>query len=246
MKNQNLAARVAARVLDSRVVHGVVSRLRVARRFVAEGGKLLGKDCRLTWSRHGWLLEELPQKGKKKLKKATLQNPAGYGHFDWFIPENVLRFANLTSGDDYGKIKSKMLDAYKESYEKLMTNPSHHDKEWMEKAKPDWIPKITWYEEDIFYLNVMPEGTDPFTAEGKDFQVSVKWDSFSAYSPSSDFESQDPSYTQYTQKSPQGARKLYVTLKPNPDQLKTVSWANFQGWCEKNKIPVKINFSQWH
>jgi hypothetical protein len=240
MKNRNLAARVATRALDRRVARSVVSRLRVA-----EGGKFLGKDCRLKWDRHEWYLEELPQKGKKKLKKGTLRNPAGYGHFDWFIPDNVLRFAKLSASDDYSKIKAKMLDAYKEAYKKTLSNPSHHDKEWMEKGNSDWIGKIEWYEEDVFYLKVTPEGTDPFTAEGKDFQVQVKWDSFKAYSPNSDFQSHDPHYTMYSSKSPQGARKLYITLKSKPDQLKTVSWNNFKDWLDKNKIPSNTNFSQW-
>lgn len=47
---------------------------RYQRRMAAVGeGKFIGRDARLTWWRHGWKLEELPQKGKRKLRLCELK-----------------------------------------------------------------------------------------------------------------------------------------------------------------------------
>jgi hypothetical protein len=206
-------------------------------------GKHVGKDCRLQWSQHTWFLEELPQKGKKKLKSATLQNPSGYGYFDAWIAGNILRTAKLTSSDDFGSIKKKVLAAYEQAYEYTKSSKNEKEKALLEKS--DWVTNLEWYEKDVFYLHVVPEGTDAFTADGKDFSMKVEWDKFKTYSPNSDFQQSDPHYSLYESSSPTAARKLYVMLKANPTALKTLSWSGLGDWLTKNKVQYKIHHSQW-
>jgi hypothetical protein len=226
-----------------------VAALRVAARFqrkALEGdGKFVGNDARLTWTRHEWHLEELPQKGKKKLKSATLRNPSGYGWrgTDAFLAGNILRDAKLSQSDGYGRIKEKMLSAYEEAV-KSMEEGRPEEKEML--AKQTWIREVQWYENDVFYLNVVPEGTDPFTVDGKDFTMKVEWTKFSAYSPDSDMQQADPYYSKIEQSSPTGARKLYLILKANPDALKSVGWMVLGDWLTKQKIPYETNHSVWH
>jgi hypothetical protein len=225
----------------------VATATRVASRFLEKtsgrglgwDGKFLGKDCRLQWSDVVWKLEELPTKGKKKVKVGEHQN--GYGmysgvaHLDALIPANILRVAKLSASDTYDKVKDKIGQAMQDA----ATEISAKNPRW------DFLKKNQWYEHDEFYLNIMPEGSEPFSAEGKDFTVSLKWTEWSAYSPESDFQQSDPHYTQYASSSPQHARKMYQILKSDPNALKSVPWTKFSDWLKSNKINYKINFSSW-
>ena len=240
----NLAARVVARTKHATLVQ------RVARRFKIAGpwdGKFVGRDARLQWSRDNWFLEELPQRGKKKLRQATLQNPThvGYKTLDWWIPANILMLAKLSSSDDYDGIKKKIADAYEEAIKRTETEPRRsEEKETLEKSP--WVRELKWYENSVFYLEVVPEGTDPFKVEGKDFELSVSWTKFKVYSPQSDFNQADPFYTGLEQSSPTSARKLFTMLKADPTALKSVAYNGLEAWLTKNKIKYEHLQSTWH
>lgn len=210
-------------------------------------GKFLGDNARLRWNRNGWLLEELPQKGKKKLRKATFDDfsTRGWQGFSAYIPGNVLREANLNASDDYDKIKQKMTDTFALAAEKTIAgmppemiekNPNH----WA------WLRDPKWSEYTVYFLEVEPEDTEPFTAEAKDFSVKVSWHDFTAYSPTSDLAQADPHYTMYSASAPAAARKLYQILKADPKGIKDIPWAKFDDFLKKNKVGYKINFSVWH
>lgn len=219
---------------------------RVASRFIMQrlassrwDGKIVGKSCRLQWSRAQWLLEELPQKGKRKLRVAEMQNVGYIAQADHLLPENILQDANVGRGDDYDGIKKKiekaMVDAGKAAVK--------------DKKAPDWVAgpsgNMKWFENQVYFLEVVPEDVNPFKAEGKDFTVDVAWTDFKSYSPSSDFQQHDPHYTKIKQKSPGAARKLYNTLKTEPDALKSVTWDDFGRWLDTKKIGYDMEFSQW-
>jgi len=223
--------------------------LRVVARFQAKvaadrwDGKLLGRDARLRWNKDYWLLEELPQKGKKKLKKAELNNPGGRGwdRFAAYIPGNILREAKIGSSDSYEDIKKKILDSYMAAAEITINNMSP---EQVEQGKGwSFLREERWHEKEVFYLEVEPEGTEPFNVEGKDFTVKVEWTDFSTYSPDSDLQLADPYYTLYKASSPSAARKLYTILKADPTTLKSVSWDEFDEWLKRNRIGYKSHFS---
>ena len=202
-------------------------------------GKLLGKDYRLTWNYHTWKLEELPQKGKKQLGISTMQTMLGFGGVNTspFIQENVLRDAKITENDSYEHVKEKLQKAMDLAAKKIQEeNPDQ---------KLDWM-KSTWSENKVHYLKVTPEGTEPFEAKGKDFSVSVSWTTFKSYSPNSDLQQMDPSYTMYESTSPASARKLYQTLKANPKALEHLTWDQFGDWMTKNKIHYDTRHSVWH
>jgi hypothetical protein len=220
--------------------------LRVAARYqrtlTARGweGKLVSKEWRLQWSDAIWKLEELPAKGKKKLRVAEMQNPYHLQAGDGFIPANILRVAKVSSSDSFEHVKEKiqnaMLAAAKATLAKIPPEKAKHY---------DWLLRQQWYENQVYFLEIMPEGVEPFTAHGKDFTVAVEWGSYKAYSPDSDFQQSDPHYTLYESSSAGAARKMYQTLKANPDALKSVAWAKFDEWLKANKIGYEIHFSQW-
>ncbi len=218
---------------------------KVADRFAAASwdGKFVGTDARLMWSRASWFLEELPQKGKKKLRSATLQNPSLHGHLDWFIPGNILEIAKLSTGDNYERIKAKIEAAYKEAGARSGKAGSREQAEW-ERSK-SWVDRLQWYENLVFYLEVTPEGVDSFTVEGKDFTCKVEWGNFKAYSPNSDMQLSDPHYSYYDAKSPGAGRKFFKLMKADPDALKSVTWMAFSDFLRKNGVGYDTHHSQW-
>lgn len=216
--------------------------LRVAARYLFASrydGKFVGKDCRLQWSHAQWLLEELPQKGKRKLRVAEMQNVYFIVKDDNLMPQNILDDAKLSRGDDYDAVKKKIEKAMKEAAEAGVASGK----------SPDWVKSprgnASWYENEVYFLEVVPEDVHPFKAEGKDFTVDVAWTDFKAYSPSSDMQLSDPHYTVVKQKSAGAARKLYNTLKTDPTALKSVSWDKFTKWLDTKKIGYDMHFSQW-
>jgi hypothetical protein len=92
----------------------------------------------------------------------------------------------------------------------------------------------------------VPEGIEKFTVEGKDFSMSVDWTEFKTYSPNSDFQQSDPHYSKYESKSPTAARKAYLLLKSDPNQLKSITWNDLPKWFDKNKIQYAYGGSSWH
>lgn len=222
--------------------------LRVAARFLqktARDNKFVGQDCRLTWSRNHWLLEELPQKGKRKLRVAEMQNLFGSLSMrrspgvDNLMAENILQDAKLATSDGYDAIKKKLETAMREAIDTFVGLNASKDLDWVKKTG------ALWYENDVYFLEVAPEDTDPMTVEGKDFTLVSQWTRFEAASPDSDFQQIDPHYTQIVQKSPGAARKLYNTLKTEPTALKNISWANLGKWLDTKKIGFKMYSSQW-
>jgi hypothetical protein len=210
-------------------------------------GKFLGQNARLRWDRHTWLLEELPQKGKKNLKVAQFDNLSyrGWYGFDAYIAGNILRRAGLGSSDDFDKIKEKMLGAFHEAAEITIENlPPEQIEESPNRWA--WLKEMKWSESTTHYLKIEPEDTEPFTAKGKDFTIEVSWTKFSTYSPDSDFQLSDPHYTQYESSSPTAARKLYQILRADPTILKNTPWDKLDEFFKKNRIGYETHFSVWH
>jgi hypothetical protein len=210
-------------------------------------GKIAGPDFRLQWNRMTWLLEELPKKGKRRLRVATLDSPGGrYGGqlgMDPFIPANILRVARVSPNDSYAEAKTKIAKAMTAATEEVVAKKrAEGDKSW------DFLLRSgthDWNEDDVYFTEVMPEGLEPFNADGKDFVVSLDWGHFKAYDPASDFHLADPHYSLYESSAPASARKLYQLLRQKPDTLRSVSWSSFGPWLTEHKIPFKTRFSSW-
>lgn len=208
-------------------------------------GKLVGNTYRLQWSRNSWKLEELPAKGKKKLDVYTLQSPNFSGNLSFAIPDNILHWAKVDANDSLDEVKKKILEAHKSGLEKTLKGDfGDRDKQWAEKSQ-DWLKKLSWYGDKVFYLNVVPEGTEPFSVKGKDFSMKVEWTKFESYSPNSDFQQADPHYSYYEAKSPTSARKLYMILKADPKALSSLSWTELGSWLNKNKVMYEVRHSNW-
>jgi hypothetical protein len=219
-----LAARVAARYL----------------RASSWEGKLVGSDFRLKWGHDTWLLEELPQKGKKKLRVDSMDGGgirwSGTSHaVSAYIPENIMRSAKVTSSDSFDQVKTKIQAAMDAAAEEVTAKDP--------TGKWDFLKHTRWNEKLVYFTEVMPEGMEQFEANGKDFTISVSWTNFKAYNPGADFQQADPSYVMYDAKAPTSARKLYMMLKENPKLLEHVSWNDFGDWMSRNKINYDTNFS---
>ena len=201
--------------------------------------KFLTPKARLTWTRSGYKLEEMPEKGKRRVHVMTLQNISYYNmHRDLnaFLPGNILRSAKLNKNDSYDQIKAKIIKSHDAAYRKLKKAKSDAIEDWQKSAKEiadEWTrPSI----------QVTPENTPPITASGDRFRLSSKWDKFQITKYQSDPHDHDPSYTAYVSSSPTAARKLYKLLSANPNAIKEIE-KDASGWLEKNKIRFKYQFS---
>lgn len=200
-------------------------------------GKFVTPGTRLTWTRTGFKLEELPAKGKKQLRVATLQNVQGIGGQerwrDEFIAENIISVAKLGPNDDYDRVKDKIWKAWQAAKDKMPQFLA-------------WVDQIQWYENKVHFLKVVPEGTEPVEAKGKDFVLKSEWTKFSSYSPDSDFQQSDPYYSQIHQTSAAAARKLYQLVKADPDLFKNMTWSGLSDWLRGQKIGYEYSHSVWH
>jgi hypothetical protein len=221
---------------------------RYQRRMLAASrwdGKIAGKDFRLQWMRDQWQLEELPQKGKKKLRVATMDGggsrysgASGAANMSPYIPDNILLEAGISPSDSYESTKHKIQAAMDAAAEEVISaNPG---------GKWDFLKHTKWNERQVYFTEIMPEGMEPIDVEGQDFTVKAEWTSFKSYSPSSDFQQADPHYTLYEASSPLAARKFYQMMKENPNALSHIPWSKFSDWLNANKIGYKTHFSQWH
>ena len=208
----------------------------IAKGLLGFGGKLVGKEFRLTWGNLGLELQELHAPGLKRLRLFHA-NVWGGGNFRILNVENFVD--KVAPGMSYEQAKmsiQKQIDEMKVlEVKKYGTDPKH-----MQYA-------VNTNEEMLSALKVEPEGMDAISVEAKGFTIESKWASFKAYSPESDMgTSGDPSYAVIESKSAGAARKLYKLLRQNPDALKGVSWDAFSSWLDRNGVAYEYHFSQWH
>lgn len=233
----------------------VVSRYKSARADYSH--KIVGRDARFLWGQwgggSGWIapifkIEELPQKGKKKLRRwqvgldlRYMQQALGTSTI-YFYGEDLAQAARISSGDNYDAMVRKLEKAFEDEAKKLKQGEGIDPKQ----AKK-WKEYIRYYPDvdNVFYLEVEPEGVEPFTVQGKDFVLDVAWKKFKTYSPSSDFQLSDPHYSGYEQSSPSSARKLYKILKADPEALRSVAWMGLSDWFRKQDIRTKSLQSVW-
>jgi len=196
-------------------------------------GKIIGNGMRMRWGRFFLLLEELPTKGKKKLKlfDVSIWNGADDSYFN--MP-NLLKEANISKSSSYDRAKKSLEDAAEVLIEAAMGRG--YD------ATPNWIGLS---EEAVHYLNVNPEDALPMDVKAKDFSIISEWTKFEWKTYDSEPHSMDPSYSVIESSSPASARKLYKILKSNPTALSGVNSYDFTKWLDKNGIKYKQWSSQW-
>jgi hypothetical protein len=196
------------------------------------------KQVRLVYDmHHNFRLEELPEKGKRTLRIFKFHLPPFQHNFSLFNMPNIIDAAKIGHSDSYESAKVKVGKAIQEVTEMSI------------KDKPIENPKlieVQTYENKVNYLLIEPADTRPIKVDGNDFVVTSNWTNFTSYSPSSDLQAMDPSYTLYESKSASAARKFYKTLKSNPDALKTIPWSQLGDWLKQNGIRYDIHHSVWH
>jgi hypothetical protein len=234
----------------SEYLKGKTASERVVARFICKiagwDGKLVGNGFRMTWDQSSIRIEELPAKGKRKLRVAEMLTPFMWTKFDAWLPINLIKnVGKVSASDTYDTAKAKVLDAL----------TADRTLAWLkEEASPGLDPlavlkqyRTQWNENEVHFLKVVPENVEPFTADGKDFAVSCSWTGFKAYSPDSDLGGGgDPYYTIIESTAAASARKLYQMLKAAPDALKSVPWAKFDDFLKANKVNYEYHHSVWH
>ena len=194
--------------------------------------------------REGFTVQEMPSKGKKRLRRLSLSisewakaGGTDYSVFSTVNLPNLEREAGLSRSMSYDQAKK----ALEGSMDEMHQNTEDKAGESINIHAMFNGP----YEDQVYYLEVEPSDARPFTAKGKDFTVSVEWTEFKAYSPDSDFQQSDPHYTLYESKSATAARKFYKILKADETALRSVSWSDFSDWLRSKKVNYDTHFSVW-
>lgn len=206
--------------------------------------KIEAKGCRIMWAGHPAhyaVVQELPGKPlKRKLRKAVFSLRGGAGIHNT-IPSSLL-FDNVVRDAKFSKSMTfeKAVDAFKKALDKAAKDedPNLHD---FQREGLKRLPSM----EEVFWLEVEPADYSPIEAKAKDFVVRSEWKEWRAYSPDSDLQNHDPSYTLKKSKSAAAARKMFKLLKADPTTLKNVSWYEFSDWLKARKIHYEIQFSVW-
>jgi hypothetical protein len=245
MTSEDKNMSVTAETLRVRVIADRIASM--AKEFLGSerwDGEIQGQHIRFQWvdrSERQYRLTEMPMPGKKRLRVRSGGFPAWLGgsqkrEYGFLLMANVAPRikASMTYEQAASEIDKRMKELVAESNDK-----SSEPKQEQDLISGPW-------ETLVFYLEVEPADMKPFVVDAKDFKVSVGWDKFEAYDPSSIFEQSDPFYTKYQSKSPTAARKMYKVLNADPDALKNVSWSDFGGWMRRSGISYDSHSSQWH
>jgi len=198
---------------------------------------------RLTYGQHTIYIEELHAKGKRRLRRFTLNfmdaSQGGPGD-SAFLAVNILKHHSKVTADmSYDQAVKATKQGIKQASEEVL------------RSYPDY-DLGTWLrtEEDVVgAAKVPPANAGPLDIRGKDFAFTATWTSFKVFQPqdpSMDDYGGDPHYSGYEQSSPQAARLLYRILKTNPAALSKVSFTEFSDWADKNKIRLRHINSVWH
>lgn len=206
----------------------------VASSFKDMENVLIGKGVRVSWGGSGWrdssmYIEELPAKGKKRVRRTDIGTGYAALDNDDFLMLNLVQHAKIGKGMDYDAVLAAMKGVVQ-------------GVEATTKGKSD----LFWYETEVNPMNVEPEDYEPIKVMGKDFGMTAKWTSFEAYSPSSDLAQMDPHYSIIKASSPTAARKLFKMAKADPELLKEISWFVLDDWMKGSGIQIKHESSVWH
>jgi len=213
-----------------------------------------GKNCRIRWNNghvaNKMWIEELPGKPvKRKVQYSLIQMPPWMSGSQSalvspFILGNLLRDAKLSKSMDYNKAVDAMRGAIAKALDGVLKKPG--GQEFIGKMKPENVVDSFFDGDTVSYLQLEPDDYSDMVAKAKDFSMDVTWNEFKAYSPGSDLQSHDPSYTLLASKSPTAARKLYKIVKADPKVLEKLSWDQVTKFLDKNKIGWDLHFSVWH
>jgi hypothetical protein len=227
------------RVISARIVES-------AKQFIGMerwDGEIQGEHMRLQWAdsrERNYRLTEMPVPGKKRLRVRSGGFPAWLGgsqksEYNFLLMANVVRGirASMTYDQVAAEIDRRIKELIEESNQKA------------QEPRPEKDLMSGPWETLVFYLEVEPANMKAFIVDGKDFKLEVSWDSFKAYSPSSDFQQSDPHYSVIVNASRQGSRKLYKVLKADPNAMRAVSWDGLTDWLRRNGIGYDTHHSQW-
>ena len=203
---------------------------------------IVGKDCRIGLDTNGFsfYMEELPVKGKKKLRTyhwrlegRFIDNWDVRDFFDWETSMKGKLGKSSTFDGVIGKVEKSMQKAYS-----LLVRENDYFKRF------DYNDFYNISEKEVHYLQVAPADTDDMTLKGKDFTIDIGWSSFTINKMKM-LDDGDMHGHKIVQGSPASARKLYKILSNKPELIRNMDENKFTDFLDKSKIKYEINHSVW-
>jgi hypothetical protein len=192
--------------------------------------KFLTPTARLIIGDHGFTLEEMPQKGMRRVRELYVQDMSRGGPhsraMDQFWPVGLIQDARLKKTDSYDQIKTKLSKAHDVAYRRAKKMDPEHIRDWMSSMK-----KIS-QESTKPSTQVEPENTPPIQARTATYYLNATWKNFTIGHKSGG--------TIFTTEasSPTAARKLYKILASNPNAIYELL-KNPDKWLAAKKIRTK-------
>lgn len=192
--------------------------------------KFLTPTARLIVDDHGFTLEEMPQKGMRRVRELYVQDISRGGPhsraMDQFWPVGIIQDAGLKKTDSYDQIKTKLSKAHDVAYRRAKKMDPERIRDWMSSMK-----KIS-QESTKPSTQVEPENTPPIEARTAEYYLKSSWKNFTISSKGGGVLFTDEA------SSPTAARKLYKILSTDPNAIYELL-KNPRKWLAAKKINIK-------
>lgn len=221
---------------------------------------LVGDKVRIRWKGHPQsyaVIEELPQKGRKRLKRYTFDigsklNPI---HSNHLMLENLKRdwkpTASMTPEKASQALRKAIDKAFKDWEKDIAAGKGDIIPDWFRHSFDErQMPRV----DEVFYLNVEPVDYAPIEIAVKDeFFIDAKWTGFSITLNNGYTDEQlrgyghsgDSYYTKLVSTAPAGARKFFKWLKANEEAVKKMKSGALEEALKRGKIRTKYQSSVW-
>lgn len=210
--------------------------------------KHVSDNYRITLGRFSIYLEEFPTKGMRQVRKFTISLwQKSSMDLQWWLPANIADPVIEMKPATYEQAKHALVEQADKLWEEVVEAASNPD------VPMNYNPTLSLdkphygvYEEQVSTRKFVPEGTtEAIKAKGMDFVLESKYNSFSVYDPTSDFQQAEPYYMGYVEQSTQAAQKLYKTLQQNPQAVSKLSYRDLSKWFDAKGIRHKRISSSW-
>jgi len=208
--------------------------------------------------RHYVVIEELPQKGKKRLKRFEFTigdsimslNRAGGKVYNYFMIENLKRDWKPSTSQTAEANAKGLQKALEKAFKDLDKDKVEYPDWVKESLTGKWMPQA----DEVHYLQVEPVDYTPVEIKAKDeFYLRAEWNSFQVSLNNGMTDKQleeyayggDPHYTKLVSSSSAGARKFFKWVKSQEDDIKRMTGKKLQAAMDAGKIKYKYQSSVW-
>jgi len=191
---------------------------------------LTGRNIRILKASQSIVIEELPVKGKKKLRRIIyhvipyiqiMQNRSS----DILLAINIYENARISENMTYDAASKALEKGAKEAVAQFMKEEPEISSGTVDSFLAQFLT-----EKEVPSLQVAPGDSRQIEFEGVDFKGQSNWNEFIIYPQGDSF------IKRYPAKTPTAARKFYTLISEKPNLFQRMDMETCLKWLQKNKI----------